>query len=644
MADVLAALRIVIGADTAALTKGLKAGETSLLSFAGRWKGLAATLAGGLGFTGVAAGIKKAVDSADELGKMAQKIGVPVEELSKLKYAADLSEVSFEQLGKAARVLAKNVSEAGANVKGEMANTFKDLDIDVRKAGGGLKSVSEIMIEMAGRFGSAEHGIGKTAAALKLMGKSGTDMIPFLNLGAEGIRALMQEAEQLGLVFTKETTDQADLFNDNLQRLGFLWTGVATQLAAALLPALQRFSQFLIDAAKNGNLVANVSNVMTKAFDGLIRSLKFVYDNFGMVVKIIQILIGAKVVAFALQGAVAFARLARGIQAAGLMLAAFEAIRKISMSGLLLLVGGVALATGQFENLTKALSFIKEKIEAAIPDDVGQRFKDVVKSLGFDMKAFEEEMKSFDAGPIKKGMKDIELSSNEAGKSVKKTKDELEKLKEEGKQVTEEMRTPMEAFTARVVELDKMMAVGAITAETYARAVSKAKNEMIKADPAAQMLEQSLGNAFDRFLDNTMSAREQLVAFTRDLAKLAAMAAFKALLWGPSSGTAGSGLLGGFFGGNILGFAGGGSFTVPQGMKGGIDSQLLRVNPGEKVDIRTPGQLRSEPKIDVSNPVSIINAFDGPSFLSAALAHPEGQRTIVNFVKENSGVFRAALA
>ena len=44
-------------------------------------------------------------------------------------------------------------------------------------------------------------------------------MIPLLNLGAEGIRNLRTEAEQLGAVYGGDLAKQAADFNDNLKRM-----------------------------------------------------------------------------------------------------------------------------------------------------------------------------------------------------------------------------------------------------------------------------------------------------------------------------------------------------------------------------------------------------------------------------------------
>src|SRR5688572_13251607 len=113
---VIGALRVVLGADTATFEDGLKGADARLHAFAagaakaGAAIGVALVAAG----TAIAVGVKRTIDEADNLGKMAQKIGVPVAELSKLKHAADLSDVSMQTLSTSLGKLSKNMVEAAA--------------------------------------------------------------------------------------------------------------------------------------------------------------------------------------------------------------------------------------------------------------------------------------------------------------------------------------------------------------------------------------------------------------------------------------------------------------------------------------------------------------------------------------------------
>jgi len=64
------------------------------------------------GVTAMAAITKQAINTGDEFAKMSQKVGVSVESLSRLGYAAGQSGVELGQLQSGLVKLAKNASDA----------------------------------------------------------------------------------------------------------------------------------------------------------------------------------------------------------------------------------------------------------------------------------------------------------------------------------------------------------------------------------------------------------------------------------------------------------------------------------------------------------------------------------------------------
>ena len=176
--------------------------EEKLVSSHSRVKGLLAGLGVSLSVAGFAAMIKSAIDAADQLNKLSQKIGISVEALSTLRFAAQLSDVSLETLQKGIKGLSQNIAEANTGV-GDGAQVFDALGISVKNADGSMKSTEAVLLQVADVFANLEDGAVKTALAVKVFGKSGMDMIPFLNQGSSGIRALVQEAERLGATVVK---------------------------------------------------------------------------------------------------------------------------------------------------------------------------------------------------------------------------------------------------------------------------------------------------------------------------------------------------------------------------------------------------------------------------------------------------------
>lgn len=254
MNSVIGALRVVLGVDTAAFQDGLKGAQSSLAKFGGIARAGAAALAGAVAAGGAAlgAGVKSAVDAADEMSKAAAKIGVPIETLSRLKYAADLSDVSFEGLQTGLGILSRNMVKFGDGSTGAV-KAFENLGVSATDAEGQIRPTEEVLADVADAFAAMPDGAEKTEAAMALFGKAGKDMIPLLNDGSAALREMLGEADRFGQVFSSEMGENAELFNDNISRLQGSFASVAGRLAEQLLPAMVQFSDFLVN---NGPVIA----------------------------------------------------------------------------------------------------------------------------------------------------------------------------------------------------------------------------------------------------------------------------------------------------------------------------------------------------------------------------------------------------
>lgn len=219
-----------------------------------RLQAILAGLGVSLSAAGFAAFIKNAIDAADHLNKLSQKIGISVEALSTLRFAAELSDVSLESLQKGIKSLSQNIIETNTGV-GDGAKLFDALGISVKNADGSMKSTEDVLLQVANVFYRLEDGAVKTTLAVKLFGKAGQDMIPFLNQGAAGINQLTTEADRLGLKLTAETARSAEAFNDNLLALKASSSSLGISLAQDFLPELTNITNAMREAANDAGIL-----------------------------------------------------------------------------------------------------------------------------------------------------------------------------------------------------------------------------------------------------------------------------------------------------------------------------------------------------------------------------------------------------
>lgn len=208
-------------------------------------------LAGGAALLGLGAIAKQAIDAADAMSKMSQRVGVGVEALSKLNYAASLSDVSTESLSNGLKKLSQNIDEAASGAK-EQAKAFASIGVAVKDSGGNLRSADAVFADIAARFSSMKDGTEKTAVAMQIFGKAGADLIPLLNSGASGLSDMAEEAKRLGVVIGDDFAQQSAQFNDNLTRIGAASKGVANDIASALLPTVNAATDSFLSARAAG--------------------------------------------------------------------------------------------------------------------------------------------------------------------------------------------------------------------------------------------------------------------------------------------------------------------------------------------------------------------------------------------------------
>ena len=234
-------LRVALGLDSAQFTTGLAKARGELGSFSSAAKiGFAAVGAAALAAgTALGVAVKHSLDHADALGKAAQKAGVSVQALSRLEYAARLSDVSMEGLTGSLTKLGKAMVDATTDKTGAASIAFKALGIDVRDASGNIRDSNAVFLDIADRFGRMEDGATKSTLAMQLFGKAGAELIPLLNSGRDGLKQMADESDRVGFTLTNRTTDAANAFNDTLTRLQLATDGVVNKIMVAALPALQ---------------------------------------------------------------------------------------------------------------------------------------------------------------------------------------------------------------------------------------------------------------------------------------------------------------------------------------------------------------------------------------------------------------------
>ncbi len=213
--------------------------------------GIGMTVLGGAILAAGAKSVQTFAKMGDEVQKMALRTGFSTEALSELRHAAELSGTSLSSLEKASKTLSGAILDAGFGLEtyvralGELGLTYEEL-VDL--------SPEDQFLAVMEALAGVEDESKRAALAADLFGRAGTQLLPIMASGTQGLADMRQEAHDLGIVFDQEAANKAAAFNDALTKLKGSVTGVMIEVGS-----------FLVDALKP--LIDNITNVIKKVVD-----------------------------------------------------------------------------------------------------------------------------------------------------------------------------------------------------------------------------------------------------------------------------------------------------------------------------------------------------------------------------------------
>lgn len=180
-------------------------------------------------------------EAGDEIGKTSVKMGVAAGELQRLRYAGDRSGASMETVTQAIREQNKLMQEARQTGVTPFTDALDRVGLslaDLEAADGPEERLGII----ADRLRLVEDKGQKTAIAMKLLGEEvGPQLVPLMNEGSKGIKALGDEAERLRLVMGDDAVKASEAFVDAQTNLNARLTGLKNSIGSDLMPIVKTY-------------------------------------------------------------------------------------------------------------------------------------------------------------------------------------------------------------------------------------------------------------------------------------------------------------------------------------------------------------------------------------------------------------------
>ena len=255
-------------------TFGFEIDQKKLDSFDKKIKSTVTGLAGFIAIgaaaaTGVFLFAKNIAASTDKLGKFSEQIGVDIESLQELGFAAELNGSSIDSMNSSLSSLSKIMSEASRGLGGGV-EAFGILGLSVTDTQGKIKDTDEFLFEIADSMSK----LGSQAEKIELASKLGIDasLISTLDKGSAALRRQREEAQSLGFILDKNAASGAANFNDALLKTQSVISGVTNAIGTGLMKEITPMLNAFVEWFKANK---DIIKVKVKEFiDGLVSVIR----------------------------------------------------------------------------------------------------------------------------------------------------------------------------------------------------------------------------------------------------------------------------------------------------------------------------------------------------------------------------------
>lgn len=321
--------------------------------------------------TAVAGGIAAATAAAsafaskgDEVAKTARMLGMSTDALQELRYAADMSGVSSEQLDTAFKKLNKNMGDLKSGT-GSFMTTIGKLNPQLAMQLKTVDKSEDAFMLLMDAIDKETDSAKKATLAQAAFGGAGQNLIKFASAGADGIKNLREEAHKYGGIISEEAAASSESFNDSLTRMKGAAQSVANVGLSILVEKMQPVIQSIAEwIAANRELISqkieDVFNFIGGAINfvagawnsGLLPAILAGVTAFNLITGAINAFRAAEEIAQVVQLALNVAMNANPI---GLIIMAIAAV-----------VAGIVLLLTHLDKVKEFFKWIGEKIKSGV--------------------------------------------------------------------------------------------------------------------------------------------------------------------------------------------------------------------------------------------------------------------------------------
>lgn len=229
---------------------------------------------------------KELADTGDEIDKMSQKVGLSSEAYQKWDYVMQIGGSEMSNMKNGLKTLYNELDKAKEGNE-KAIDSFSKLGFSVEE----LKDMDreQLFEETIKRLSQLPDTAERAALAQDLLGKSGLELAPVFNMGAEEIENLLNKSEEYGMVLSEDLVADSAKFKDSMTTLDKTFEGFKNNLVGQFLPGLTMVTDGL------AGLIAGVDGSdaqISKGIDEITSTLdKLIPQIEGIIKKLVPVIL-----------------------------------------------------------------------------------------------------------------------------------------------------------------------------------------------------------------------------------------------------------------------------------------------------------------------------------------------------------------
>ena len=217
--------------------------------------------------------VKNSIEATQNIGKVADKIGISTDALQEYRQAASFAGVEQRALDMGLQRFTRRVAEA-AQGSGELNGTLKQYGIEVRNADGSTRDTLDVLDDLADSIGGAESQAEQLRIAFKAFDSEGAALVNIFKQGSDGANELRQRTRDLGIVIEEDLIRNAEAAQDSLDALTSVVKAQLTRAILVLAPEIVSMGDAFLNSDEKvedfKNSMEGVATVIRGALAGAV--------------------------------------------------------------------------------------------------------------------------------------------------------------------------------------------------------------------------------------------------------------------------------------------------------------------------------------------------------------------------------------